>query len=145
MGRRNNRRPSAISPHRSLDALLVPVRPSPAVTFSSRVPADLSPIEDRRTFWPEPAALRPALTLRGTGARVVGAAPVRKPGPPGRKSTALASVKTGSVLTFSAPKRVAVCVRRQRRKEVLFATGKGGRRGRQRQRRRSEFSEVSCR
>lgn len=32
-----------------------------------------------------------------------------------------------SVAVFQAPKRVAVCVRRQRRKEVLFARGKVGR------------------
>lgn len=45
---------------------------------------------------------------------------------------------------FHAPHRVAVCVRRKERREVLFAerrTGKGSRASR---RRRDRFSDISC-
>lgn len=44
------------------------------------------------------------------------------------------------------PKRVLTCARRNQRKQVMFATGKGGARGRQRTRRRlNPDSEIRCR
>lgn len=46
---------------------------------------------------------------------------------------------------FLDPKRVLVCVRRKIRREVMFALGKGGKRGRERNRRRRDaYSGVSC-
>lgn len=47
-------------------------------------------------------------------------------------------------VAFSAPKKVLVCVRRKRRKEVLHAKRVAGRGGLRRPR-RSWFSDVSCR
>jgi len=46
-------------------------------------------------------------------------------------------------IAFSAPAETLVCIRRKRRKQVLFAkrkTGKGG----QRRPRRSRWSDVKC-
>lgn len=46
---------------------------------------------------------------------------------------------------FQHPWQVIVCVRRKKRREVLFALGKGGRGGNARRVvRRNEFSEVRC-
>lgn len=46
-------------------------------------------------------------------------------------------------LAFQAPSETVVCVRRSRRKEVLFAKGKAGKRG-QRRPRRSAWSDIKC-
>lgn len=46
-------------------------------------------------------------------------------------------------LQFNVPEEVLVCVRRKRRREVLFATRRYGRNGAKRYR-RNRFSEVSC-
>lgn len=43
------------------------------------------------------------------------------------------------------PKQAIVCVRRATRREVLFATGRGGSRSPQRRHRRSETSKIHCR
>lgn len=45
---------------------------------------------------------------------------------------------------FTAPKKTLTCVRRQARKEVLFAKGKAGGGRISRRRRRNENSEVQC-
>lgn len=45
---------------------------------------------------------------------------------------------------FAQPAKVLICVRRTRRKQVIFATGKGGARGKQRRRRNNEFSQIRC-
>lgn len=49
-------------------------------------------------------------------------------------------------IAFAEPKRVAVCVRRHRRREVLHALGIAGGKGAglHRKRRRNEWSDVSC-
>lgn len=46
-------------------------------------------------------------------------------------------------LAFEAPAETVVCVRRSRRKEVLFAKNKAGKRG-QRRPRRTAWSDVKC-
>lgn len=43
------------------------------------------------------------------------------------------------------PREAVVCVRRSVRREVMFATGRGGRRGSQRPHRRNETSAIHCR
>jgi len=43
------------------------------------------------------------------------------------------------------PKNAVVCVRRAVRREVLFATGRGGSRKKQRPHRRNETSNIHCR
>lgn len=49
-----------------------------------------------------------------------------------------------SPLSFEAPKKVLICVRRKQRKEVLHALRKAGKFG-QRRPRRSYYSDISCR
>lgn len=52
---------------------------------------------------------------------------------------------TPDVFRFNAPQKVAVCVRRKTRREVLFALKRTGKGSRRRRRRRNYYSEVSCR
>ena len=125
--------------------------PSPSVTLSRTVyaPAVREPmrmVEDRRMYHPE-AENRPALNVRGQPARIIAANRQRK-GSQAQKNRFGPKVhsQTKGILTFEAPKETLVCVRRHRRKEVLFAkkrTGKSGRRNRNPV--RSWLSKISCR
>lgn len=97
--------------------------------------------EDRRRFHPS-GIFAPAKTLHGSlrfNLKDRHYATV-KPSPfnsfPRRSQTKAA-------LAFHAPNRVLVCVRRRRRKEVLFAQRKTGRLG-QRRPRRNLYSSISC-
>lgn len=45
---------------------------------------------------------------------------------------------------FANPVKVVLCVRRKRRKQVMFATGKAGKGKKQRRRRNNEFSQIRC-
>lgn len=94
---------------------------------------DLRPIEDRRTFYPARFS-EPARSLPRSAARLV----VR----PKVSSRTQPRLMVPSAVTFAAPKRVVLCVRRKRRREVLFARGKGG--GGHRRPRRNQFSDVEC-
>lgn len=98
----------------------------------------LLPVEDRRSFHPL-ASSRPV--------RVVSGVPVQ---PLRVASSAAASRRAGLYappglsphLKFAVPSKTIICVRRQRRREVLFAKrqfgGKGGRR------RLNQWSDVRC-
>lgn len=44
---------------------------------------------------------------------------------------------------FAVPKKVAICIRRKQRREVILALGKGGKGARAR-RRRNRWSDVDC-
>lgn len=133
MSRRSRRRreaslavapsPSAISP-RSLTGRLLRDLASPA---------PLRLIEDRRTFHPL-QHFRPARTLSG---HPVG--PVTVKTSVNKRNTFIARG-----LRFDLPPRVAICVRRKKRKEVLHAlkkTGKGKGGGRKR---RNWYSNIGC-
>lgn len=87
---------------------------------------DLQLIEDRRQFHPE-GVLRPARTLYERSASRNVVAPAKKFSP---------------AISFAVPAKVALCVRRKQRREVLFATGKGG--GRHKRPRKNLFSNVRC-
>jgi len=100
---------------------------------------------DRRTFVPSPPSsrlltpYRPAQTLSGR--------PVRLRAVPA-KQKAQARLPSPQRLSWSAvgfvrPQRVAVCVRRGVRREVLHALKVAGRRGLSGGR-RSEFSSIRC-
>lgn len=84
----------------------------------SRYP-DFRPVEDRRTFHPE-GSYRPVRSINGNR---VGVQPVT------RKPQARAGIYPTSALGFINPARVLICVRRQRRKQVLHALGLAGGRG----------------
>lgn len=47
-------------------------------------------------------------------------------------------------IAFARPSHLPVCIRRKRRKEVIFALKKAGKGARQRKRRRNETSDISC-
>lgn len=105
------------------------------VRLRSRAPigTTLSAIDDMRSFDFEPAT-RPARLFSGATASVnVTQSPKKQIGR-GRVPYQIA---------FQAPAETLVCVRRYRRREVLFAkkkTGKGG----QRRPRRSKWSGTKC-
>lgn len=100
----------------------------------------LQQLEDRREFSPELA--RPARAFRRAAAKLeVGNA--RKSRGDNQKSS-FGRVTVPQVVRFSDPNRVAVCIRRHQRREVLHAlkhvgAGRGVKRPRW-----SEFSEISC-
>lgn len=105
----------------------------------------LQSYEDRRTFHPEPYT-RVAFALPRSAAQLV-AGPHRNvnEAKPYSPTTSPSGFSTGvpSSVSFKVPNRVAVCVRRHRRKEVLFAlkrTGKGSRSAK----RFSKFSSIGC-
>lgn len=125
MARRNKRRRDLSTPTRSLTVRLLPrARPLVSTPLTARV---LSQVEDRRRYYP--GLIRPAVAVPRSSSRLVLSS--RKP-----------YAQTKATVVFKAPPRVALCVRRQRRKEVIFAMGVAG--SRVRRPRRNEFSEVSC-
>jgi len=87
--------------------------------------------EDRRAFHPD-GAFRAFATVRSSpfAATIIQAPP--------------SSVRRVSRRAFVHPQKVAVCVRRHQRKEVLFALGRAGKGARKRPR-RTASSEISCR
>lgn len=100
-------------------------------------------IEDRRTFHPE-GDNRPV--VRRTGAKAQKTLRDRLSRSPRQRVRFGPRVRsqTNAVLGFVRPEGVVTCVRRHRRKEVLFAKKKAGRGGRQRPRRLTWRSQVGC-
>lgn len=107
---------------------------------SLRLFSPLIEIEDRRTFHPE-RDFRPARSFDAPRHRlVVRAATPRNPD----RFSSLRAFPSPHV-SFHAPHKVLICVRRARRREVLHALRKTGRgRGRQRTPRRNWLSDVTC-
>ena len=98
-----------------------------------RVSSTLRAIEDRRTWHPE-GEFRPARSFnKARHALVVKKSPASSSG----------RFRLPTRVMFDAPKKVLICVRRQRRKEVIFAKGKAGG-GRRRSPTRNWYSDVSC-
>lgn len=90
-------------------------------------------VDDRRFFDPA-GPLRPAYSVYRADRRIIA------------KSSAVGSPRNDTLsarVGFAVPKRVAVCVRRQQRKEVIHALGKQGAGGSTR-RRRNSWSNVDC-
>lgn len=112
-----------------------PLRPDLAVVLPRRPLRPLSLLEDRRRFHPE-RDLRPALSFFGKPRLVVRKA---------RKAPARSRMTAFSGLShrigFQVPKRVAICVRRKERREVLIANGAGGSR---KPKRRNYWSSIQC-
>lgn len=115
------------------------LRPNPIIKQSQPVAAfsphkilknTLRDIEDRRTFHPE-AQKRPARSLNRSQHKLVLPAKKNAPRLPAR-------------VAFDAPKQVLICIRRKRRKEVLFAKRKTGKGARARRHRHNYFSEITC-
>lgn len=103
-----------------------------------RARALLSEIEDRRTYHPD-GPRRPARSFLRSRHRLTD---LNKKAPRSRANrTALSNVS--GRLAFQGPENVLVCVRRNMRRQVMFAKKKTGRRG-QRPPRRNWFSSISC-
>lgn len=140
MARRRRR-----SPRRDVETIanLVPQLPRRAVpTAFDFYRSALRPVEDRRTFHPEPYRRPELFPTRPRPARVIALAKqVSKPKALVRNQVRVAF--PSARLGFVEPARTLICVRRKIRKAVLHATGRAGRRG-QRKPRRNEHSEVKC-
>lgn len=118
--------------------------------FGSRV-VRVSPqnlfVEDRRTFHPEGPQLRPFLMDNGVPATITTErnSNVKRKGKNSSPSVFALNRQTKSRLVFAAPDRTVVCVRRNTRREVLFAKGRGGSGGKRRRNvRRNESSKYGC-
>lgn len=113
--------------------------PSVMIGTRARVAATLlSEIEDRRRFNPAGPYAPPA-TFGGRGSRKIVERLLR----PSKSLQAGSGFMPASRLGFAVPEKVAVCVRRKRRREVLFAvkgTGKGARA----KRTYNYFSSIDC-
>lgn len=98
-------------------------------------PVNLLLFEDRRSFHPL-GRVRPAFSVPRSGARLQARGGKRR----------LQAPRTPDIhpgLSFAVPDKVILCVRRKRRREVMFAIRKAGKRG-QRRPRRNYWSSVSC-
>lgn len=99
-------------------------------------------VEDRRKYHPL-GVFRPASSLRRANHRlVVSSTKVERPSGVRRRRAVL--FRPPSAIAFRAPEHVLVCVRRHRRREVLFAKRRAGRM-KMRAPRRSWYSQISCR
>lgn len=126
-------------------------RLAPAVTFGRpaapagrpffqivRPQVSLQLIEDRRRFHPAGKYAPAGVMSRRDQRRIV--------------EKTLSVVREGGRLAmpvgrfgFAVPDKVAVCVRRKQRREAIFALGRTGAGAAAKRRRRSEFTEISCR
>lgn len=110
----------------------------PIVHHTSPSSSILSDIEDRRTYHPDGPA-RPARSIdRPTHTLTL---PVH-PKNVNKSRSDLSSLPR--TVQFQAPKKVLVCIRRQQRKEVLFALRKTGKGAKARKHRRSFYSDIRC-
>lgn len=120
-------------------------------TFTPRSLSPLTLMEDRRLYSPEPYT-RPAASLSQPRHRLV-----IKNVPKSVSRSNARSFKTYNApatgvfaralpdrVAFQTPKRVLICIRRQKRKEVIHALNKSGRGVSRKNPRRSEYSDVSC-
>lgn len=98
-------------------------RDIPTIT-SRRLPTLLATIPEKRTYTPTP---RMTYTIGG------------------KPYTGVKAVKQHQ-LAFRQPKTLSICVRRSIRRQVMFASGRGGTRGlgRKKKRRVNEDSKISC-
>ena len=113
--------------------------PPTSVDFSPEI--QLTEVEDRRTWNPEVTSPARSISKTRHRLKVVN----RQPSKNADKFANLRNVsQTKAVVAFRTPAKVAICIRRKIRKEVLFATGKGGRVGQKRPR-RNAYSSISCR
>lgn len=113
--------PDVLNVGASLEPLAPPVRP-------------LADVSDSRRFWFSRPAKAP-LTMRGRSHQLV----IKKT-PPG--ALLAARSRLSRFVGFAAPARIAVCIRRRARREVLFAKGKTWKvTG---HRRRNQWSGVHC-
>lgn len=103
-------------------------------------------VDDRRLFHFDPPAGRAPLDEEGRPARITLRDKKRTRGAKRgvyRFGPRIYS-QTKAIRAFEEPRKVLICIRRQSRKEVLFAKRKAGRGG-MRPPRRNAWSSISCR
>ena len=138
MSKRSRRRRDLLTP---MSIANPPVAPRLRPVVLSPISLPLTAFEDRRTYHPL-GPQRGAVSFSGAqhGLRTVDR----------KTSDRFAGLRkfpsqTKALIGFDTPVHVLVCVRRKRRKEVLFAKRKTGRGGaRQRRPRKNWFSNVHC-
>lgn len=114
-------------------------KPKPYAPLVPSLPKPLTLLEDRRAWHPENKQNRNpgALQRSNTTLRIRGDA-----------GTAKAKTSSGPLprtVGFEQPKGVAICVRRNVRRQVLFASKNGIRKGAgAKHRRRTQWSDVKC-
>jgi len=126
--KRSTRQRDFSTPNQSLDVLL---------TFKLRPPPRLLPLP-----FPVPQAVFASV---GSDRRLY--RPDRSTRPPATNKPGASRVQVGrrlSSLKFADPRFVSICVRRQQRKEVLFAR-KLTRKGAGAKKRKNFWSDISCR
>lgn len=116
-----------VLPSGKLKLITALARTSPKPVAKRSLPRLLSTIPEKRTYHPAGKA-RPVTTLSGTEG------PGLKPG-----------LKLYR-LTFKQPQTITICRRRQIRKQVMFAIGKGGSKGLglRKRRRLNDDSKITC-
>lgn len=121
------------------DVLTRSLTPTPALPRLIRVsPVDHSLWSDRRLYHPL-GPVAPAQAVRRSAAAVVVRSQQDRPRARVRPAT-----YSPHGLVFTEPRLVDICVRRAKRKEVLFAKRKAGKSG-QRKPKRNYWSSISCR
>lgn len=138
--RKQSRTVRARSPEPPIANLWLPRRPVPL----PRSGRELLLVEDRRLFQPSTGPL--FRTLRSTARLAVSRSRAKQSATRGSDAKRHSPFFSGVPVRigFRNPERVLVCVRRQRRKEVLHAFRKTGKVGQKRPR-RSASSSISCR
>lgn len=109
-----------------------------ALLTASDVPfrSPLRDLEDRREFYPvDVDQVRPAAGTTKKSSSLVNRA---------RPSGPLATRPPDMRLQFWTPKRVAICIRRHARREIMHALKKVGRGSGKSRRRRNHYSDVRC-
>lgn len=105
--------------------------------------APLTEVEDRRSWHPDPG--RGAVTIGGNWARVI-----VHPRPFVARSRPIwghglpTAVQVPWGVMYESPFRVIRCIRRKVRREVMFARGQGGKRGRKGKYHRNADSNIWC-
>lgn len=124
MARRRRDRDQPQRDHISITRVLLP---KPLTLLQSKPVSDPRRLEDRRRYHPE-RRHQPAAATHRQARRLV----------PGTKPNTLHKIR------FAIPNRVAICVRRKVRREVIHALRMAGR-GSTGRRRRTWQSAISCR
>lgn len=112
--------------------------------FSFRGPFDLTEIEDRRLYYPDPVLEPPPRSPGRSRIPIIDQPPNRNPTSVPYRSVYRSNFAPAVHQSFQHPMTVAICVRRNQRKQVLHALKKVGRGGSKARPRRNAFSNIRC-
>lgn len=130
--RRSGLRDNSIISNPGLHAPRI-LTPRPPRTWSQ----NLRLVEDRRSYHPEALTqMRPVRMINSQRPRLI---PVAFSSPKYKFNNLVPTA-----IGFKIPNKVAICVRRKQRKEILHALKKTGRGKRTSRGRRSQWSDIHC-